>query len=303
MLLLLFGPAHVIWAGDLTFHGFLYGAYFPQTLAVALMLYDAPRSPTATRAGSATSSARSLVAATLVVHPFTGTLLAVLVAVRGSVLAQQRSGRWQVGSLCLVGGFVLGGLWPAYSLDAALGETGVTGRTLVIGCALVPLAAARACRGSGSRRSRPLDRPWRARGARLRSASGRWRSGSASLFTRFPHDPLLHSNHLSLYWVEDRWRWPLMFAAGAVGLAGLVPARAAREAARAALVRRAASAFGVFGRRQGWRCRSGGAFCCSARCRSRSAPRLVALGVEGGTNADARRHDVRPRGRVQARRR
>jgi hypothetical protein len=41
------------------------------------------------------------------------------------------------------------------------------------------------------------------------------------LFTHPSHDPLVHSNHLSLYWVEDRWRWPLMYAAGAVGAAGL----------------------------------------------------------------------------------
>ncbi len=88
VLLLLFGPAHVIWAGDLTFNGFLYGAYFPQTLAVALLLYTlllTDGDPCWERyvLGSI------LVAATLVVHPFTGTLLAVLVAVRGSVLAHQ----------------------------------------------------------------------------------------------------------------------------------------------------------------------------------------------------------------------
>ena len=46
------------------------------------------------------------------------------------------------------------------------------------------------------------------------------------LFTQPNSDPLIHSNHLSLYWVEEAWRWPLMFAAGAVGVAGL--ARLAR---------------------------------------------------------------------------
>ncbi len=37
-----------------------------------------------------------------------------------------------------------------------------------------------------------------------------------------PIDPLIHSNRLALYWSEDRWRWFLMFAAGASGLCGLV---------------------------------------------------------------------------------
>ena len=39
VLLLLFGPAHVIWAGDLTFNGFLYASFYPQTLGLALLLY------------------------------------------------------------------------------------------------------------------------------------------------------------------------------------------------------------------------------------------------------------------------
>jgi hypothetical protein len=38
VLLGLFGPANVIWAGDLSFHGFLYAAYFSQTFAVAFIL-------------------------------------------------------------------------------------------------------------------------------------------------------------------------------------------------------------------------------------------------------------------------
>jgi hypothetical protein len=38
-----------------------------------------------------------------------------------------------------------------------------------------------------------------------------------------PTDNVLTRNrHLAVYWVEDRWRWPLMFAAGAVGVAGVV---------------------------------------------------------------------------------
>jgi hypothetical protein len=39
----------------------------------------------------------------------------------------------------------------------------------------------------------------------------------------------VHSNRLALYWVEDRWRWPLMLCAGAAGAGSLVRiARAGR---------------------------------------------------------------------------
>ncbi len=38
VLLVLFGPAHVIWASDLSLHGALYAGFFPQTLAIGTLL-------------------------------------------------------------------------------------------------------------------------------------------------------------------------------------------------------------------------------------------------------------------------
>jgi hypothetical protein len=38
VLLVLFGPAHVIWASDLSFNGFLYAGFYPQNVAIALAL-------------------------------------------------------------------------------------------------------------------------------------------------------------------------------------------------------------------------------------------------------------------------
>ena len=267
VLLLLFGPAHVIWAGDLTFNGFLYGAYFPQTLAVALLLYTlllTDGDPCWERyvLGSI------LVAATLVVHPFTGTLLAVLVAVRGSVLAQQWSGCWQVGSLCLVGGFV----------PVALARVLAGRRPRRDGCD-----------GADARdrlRARPARRPRgaaappaAARGPRpavaARGAGRDRRRGAGGL------------GALPLHTVPARPAAPLeppqpLLGRGPVALAVDVRRRRGRARRPRPVSRSAGSRSRCSGSRaasrsaswapEGWRCRSGGAFCCSARCRSRSAP-------------------------------
>jgi PST family polysaccharide transporter len=226
-LLLLFGPAHVIWAGDLTFHGFLYGGYFPQTLALTLLLASllvTEGRPCAQRYLLGTLTA----AATLLVHPFTGILLAVLLATRGCWLAFERRSGWHMGGWCLVGGFLLGQAWPSYSLERALGEAGVPGRWLIGACALAPVVArgvphslprpggiAPLLRAFASRR---LELPLAAAGLTIVLGLAAWESW---LVRQPSHDPLIHSNHLSLYWVEDRWRWPLMLAAGTVGLQGL----------------------------------------------------------------------------------
>jgi O-antigen/teichoic acid export membrane protein len=226
VLLLLFGPAHVIWAGDLTFHGFLYGAYFPQTVATGLLLWtlvalDGP--PLLWRYLAGTACA----AATFVVHPFTGTLLCLLVAASGSALALARRPGWELGSVSLALGYAIGSQWPQYSLSHALGQSGLQGPMLVGLCALMPAVALRL--GGMWRVLRPgaerLARAVSTRGLAL-SVLGfgvtlllaAW---EVWLFTQPNPDPLVHSNHLSLYWVEDRWRWPLMYAAGAVGAAGL----------------------------------------------------------------------------------
>ena len=223
VLLVLFGPAHVIWAGDLTFNGFLYGGYFPQTLATGLALYTLlliDGDPCLPRyvLGSA------FAALTIVVHPFTGILLGVLTCARAVVGAVRHDGRWQVGPWCLVGGFALALSWPAYSVDRAMGETGLPGHLLVAALALLPAVVSvlplSRLRRALPRLVRPLDRPvpLATVGGAVVIALACW---ECFLFSRRSSDPLVHANHLSLYWVEDRWRWPLMFAAGAAGIAGL----------------------------------------------------------------------------------
>ncbi len=236
VLLLLFGPAHVIWAGDLTFNGFLYASFYPQTLGLALLLYTLVfvTSGDGLKRVAFTTLA---VAATMVVHPFTGLLLALLLGGEGALRAARRQGNWFVPSLALIGGYALAGRWPSYSLDHALAVAGAGGRALVVACAAVPVLSwltSRTAAVAGLRRRGGIGGDFTSENRVLvRFALGglalvlvlvAWQAWL--LRQPFP-DPLVHSNRLALYWVEDRWRWPLMFGAGSVGLVGL--ARLARR--------------------------------------------------------------------------
>src|SRR5262249_1635070 len=131
VVLLLFGPAHVIWAGDLTFQGFLYASFYPQTLALAFLLYTLVllHGEAETRR---VAIAIMTAAATMVVHPFTGALLALLLAAEGAWRAL-RGGEWLFPSLALVVGYAIAARWPAYSLDHALAVAGPRGVSRVGG--------------------------------------------------------------------------------------------------------------------------------------------------------------------------
>ena len=227
-LLVLFGPAHVIWAGDLTFHGFLYGSYFSQTCATALLVLTLFALDARKKAvGLLALPAASL---TMLVHPFTGLVLVALASAQAVGRALTRRPLWWLGPVALGGGFLAALPWPAYDVDSALGESGVPGTWIIAAAVGVPVLARLVALA-------PLPT--------LRVPHLRWKPGllllalaglvgfvalagwEAWLITQPGPDPLVHSNRLSLYWVEDRWRWPLMFAAGAVGLVGL--ARLARR--------------------------------------------------------------------------
>jgi hypothetical protein len=234
-LLALFGPANVIWASDLSLHGFLYASWYPQNVAIGFLLFTLLAVDWRRRASLPATIL--LTALTMTVHPFTGVLLTLLLAARGCQLAVQRDGRWRHASYGLIGGFALGSLWPAYSLSYAMSETGLPGGLFVAVAAAAPLLIS-ACAGSRpvwltvalaetfmrylATRSKAY---WLAIGGFvIVLALGFW---AAALANRPPSDPLITTNRLSTYWVEDRWRWPLMLAAGAIGIYGL--ARLARR--------------------------------------------------------------------------
>lgn len=235
-LLVLFGPAHVIWAGDLTFHSILYANYFPQGLALAFAMYAIVVLANG-HAWWRIPTGALLCGACLSVHPFTGLLLALLLLALALRTAWARTPRaWRFG-VAYAAGFALGSVWPVYSLDAAIAESGIGGVALsaiVIG---LPLALV------GIRRvasSRPLG-PVVGRVARAVHGATAWVAGPATrpfaitsligvlgliayqayLLTQPNPDPLITTNRLAVYWVEERQWWPALFIAGLVGLSGL----------------------------------------------------------------------------------
>ena len=234
-LLALFGPANVIWASDLSLHGFLYASWYPQNVAIGFLLFTLLAFDWRRRASLPVTIL--LTALTMTIHPFTGVLLTLLLAARGCQLAVQRDGRWRHASYGLIGGFALGSLWPAYSLSYAMSETGLPGGLFVAVAAAAPLLIS-ACAGSrpvwltvalGETIMRHLATRSKAHwlaigGFVIVLALGFW---AAALASRPSSDPLITTNRLSTYWVEDRWRWPLMLAVGAIGIYGL--ARLARR--------------------------------------------------------------------------
>ena len=235
VLLALFGPANVIWASDLSLHGFLYAGWYPQNVAIGFLLFTLLALDWSRRASLPVTVV--LAALTMTIHPFTGVLLTLLVAARGCQLAAQRDERWRRASYALVGGFALGSVWPAYSLSHAMAETGLPGSVFVAVAATAPLLVAVFAGSRLVRRTIALgDAVVRSLASRSKAhwlavagfvivlGLGFW---TAALAHRPPSDPLITTNRLSTYWVEDRWRWPLMLAAGAIGIYGL--ARLARR--------------------------------------------------------------------------
>lgn len=231
VLLLLLGPAHVIWASDLSFHGFLYAAFYPQNVAMALALWALlilRRGSIASLAGAA-----ALCAGTLLVHPFTGLLLAGLITIQAIADALRADARWWRGPAVVAAGYLAGLAWPAYSLDVALRESGLPGWALVTLCLLAPGAALVAAprlpaaarlrerlAAAGQALSSARAELWLAAGgAAIVAGLAAWQ---VVLMAGPWPDPLVRANRLALYWGEDRWRWPLMLAAGAIGLTGLV---------------------------------------------------------------------------------
>jgi hypothetical protein len=231
VLLGLFGPPHVIWASDLSLHAVLYAGFFPQNLAVALVLLTllaldgrTPRTLVA---------ACLLASATMLVHPFTGVLLSVLATAESCRLASRRDRAARRAPIALATGFALGLLWPAYSLDRAFAETGLRGFVFIALCLAVcgvafVVAPTIASSGLRPELSRILMRVETTSAAFRLAVAGAAGTVLLALWEWWLiHAPPDESARLAIYWVDDRWRWPLLFLAGAVGLSGL--ARLARR--------------------------------------------------------------------------
>jgi hypothetical protein len=136
----IWGPALVIFAGDLSFHGFMYASNHSETLAIALSLY-ALVALDRRFTGSNVVLGQVAVAAVMVTHPFTGVRLAALAAGLGAARAV-RGDDWRLPPVALIGGFALASLWPMYDVSAAMWIAGLNGLAVVVVLALVPVAAA-----------------------------------------------------------------------------------------------------------------------------------------------------------------
>jgi len=231
VLLGIFGPPHVIWAGDLSLHAALYAGFFPQNIAMGttlLTLLVLER-----RSLLSLLAACLLAALTMLVHPFTGVLLGVLATTESCRLALRQDRNAVRGPSALAAGFALGLMWPAYSLDQAMAETGVRGVAFIGLCVVAPLATLAA----GSLRP-PRDTPGLLERVLSRVGSdgatywlalvGLGGTAVVSIWewalVKFPpHE----SARLAIYWVDGRWRWPLLLVAGTAGISGL--ARLARR--------------------------------------------------------------------------
>jgi hypothetical protein len=227
-LLAVLGPAHVIFASDLSLHGFLYDGYYPTTFATGLTFATLALLPRRSR--TATIAAVLLAALTLVTDPFNGLLLsALMVAYASRVALSSRRDGVRV-SLMLLAAFALAGLWPAFSLFGAFDASGLP----------VPVVLAVACAAPWvwaglMQRLRPaiagLAVP------RLGPVVARCEKASAVLTVyalamlglwwaytaRHPTSQLLTANRLGFYWDEQRDRWLLLVLSfGACGVIGLV---------------------------------------------------------------------------------
>ena len=275
ILLVLFGPAHVIWAGDLTFHGFLYASSTPRRLPSAS---SSTRSCLSTRSVSPSASPprRHSLGPRSSSIPSRGRCSRC--SSRSSACAAPISGNAAGGSAARRS--------PARSASHCCGRRISIDRALAIvvphGALLVVLAAAapvlaRYAHGSSLVSRARLPRippgfaaklPWLLAAVGLVGvvALAGW---EAWLIAQPGPNPLVHSNRLALYWVEDRWRWPLMLCAGAAGAGSLVRiARAGRPVPAAWLTPASRLRSPAL---RACPCRCGGVSSSSASCRSRSA--------------------------------
>ena len=232
VLLGVFGPPHVIWASDLSLHAALYSGFFPQNVAMgmtllALLALDRRSRPSLAAAGA-------LACLTMLVHPFTGVLLCVLATADSVRLRLAGDGAFVRAPIALGGGFAVGLLWPAYSLDEAFAETGARGLVFVGLCVAAPFVAGKVPQRvpavPGVRVGLERARVWLESAdtaLRLAIVGAVGTVAVSAWMLALVESPPEESARLAIYWVDDRWRWPLLLVAGTVGLSGL--ARLARR--------------------------------------------------------------------------
>ena len=228
--LALFGPAHIIFASDLTLGGLLATGYYPTTLAAGMSLGVLMLLRRRSKAASVATVV--LLALTLATDLFSGTVLLIFTIIYGCLAARRvRSEARRIPALIL-GAFVLAALWPLFHIFAAFQDAGIPAPALIVGAFAAPwLWLLVAPTLEALARSVPRL----ARGAGLRvgpsgelhvALFGLWACAMLALWTvyliaHWPGNPALRSYRLGLYWNDQVYRWPLLLAPGAVGAIGL----------------------------------------------------------------------------------
>jgi hypothetical protein len=227
IVLSLFGPAHVIYAGDMSLNGFLTTGYFPSTVATGFLL--ATMVAVDVRRPWPTALAVLLTALTLTSDPFAGLVLVlVLILYACATVAKDPRERWRT-PLIFAGGAALSVAWPAMNTLAAYSKSGAPLPGLVLVAFAAPnlwLALRRRTGLAGLlARARRLDPGpiFERRVAEL----GLWATAALIVWALYVMGhwpsgvPALRSYRLGFYWNDQRDRWLLLLLPGACGLLGL----------------------------------------------------------------------------------
>ncbi len=227
ILLALFGPAHVIYAGDMSLNGFLTTGYFPSTVATGFLL--ATLVAVDIRRPWATVLAIPLTALTLTSDPFAGLLLVlVMILYACANVAQDPRERWRT-PLVFALGAALTLAWPAMSTLSAYSKSGAPLPGLVLVAFVAPslwLAIRRPTKLSVLlERVRRLDAgPLLERRV---AETGMWATAALVVWALYvmghwpSNVPALRSYRLGFYWNDQRDRWLLLLLPGVCGLLGL----------------------------------------------------------------------------------
>lgn len=233
ILLSLFGPAHVISAGDTSLNGFLSTGYFPSTVATGFLL--ATLVALDLRRPWAMVLAIPLTALTLTSDRFTGLLLVMVMVLHACAhVAQDPRERWRT-PLVFALGAALTIAWPAMNTLAAYRKFGTPLPGLAVVAFLAPILwfeiRRRARLAALLDRARELDAGPLVE--RRFAQVGMWATAALIVWALYltghwpSNVPALRRYRLGFYWNDQRDRWLFLLLPGACGLLGLW--RAARK--------------------------------------------------------------------------
>lgn len=226
----LFGPAHVIFASDLTIGGLLYAGYYPTTFAAGTSL--AVLMLLRRRSKLASAATVLLLALTLTTDLLSGTVLLILTIIYSCLVARHAPSEARRIPRLILGAFALAALWPLFHIFAAFQGAGVPAPALLVAAFVAPLVWRRlaprlqAVARSMPRITRLLGAPVSAPCELRIALFGLWACCMLALWTlyliaKWPDNPALRSYRLGLYWNDQVYRWPLLLTPGAVGAIGL----------------------------------------------------------------------------------